>query len=707
MAPGDCTADARPEGLDGCQKLFRPVHSYIPPDRDTFITLRRPPESGSKRLAFGTQPPIRMVPGFLSGEEAEQLMDFARSDAASWAPTSLVRSVDGSKYSSHTCSLARPDLQERFAEVAGVPLTLVEPLHLVRIRQGESHRAIHDGRHRSLCANLYLHDVSEGGETRFTKLGVQFAPEGGCLVMWPTLERLDGGSTEIEYQTLREELPASDGTKYVVQLFVNGVLDKPQLVEPGFERLSFGRAADWWSFPSLGDRYARDVDLQRLAQAYEKGLLVFSSGPEPFFGAIPNMLETSLLQALLELLQASGDEPWPSPRLLRDCVPGDDPGVASLEEQVKARVCGVLKVEPSQVEDIVAERLLPGEYMPEQHPGPHRAYSVLIYLSGCGSARSATTQFRHVPVRFAPARNCGLVWSNLSQDGRADPRLRRCERPLGQEARYQLLCHVSAGQDGAFGPAFARREWSVMPPPSADQLAKVMVGPGREFESSDEHFEVCPWLFRAPYLAVLKFLRDGRFLAKLPKTSGSSIHVNVPFCARFPECIPLTDFLSEAVVPQAQAITVLGSEYEDHSLTGSWRQKERYVERNCPGMALEMRQMDLAAEPLPSCSFALALHPEATKDGPWPAIIENLVNSMVAGGVCVICTFTTAEVESVTTTLDSLGVCSEVYENPFWRVHPVPTPAPRGVLVASASGGIEPLAPYMRYIMVISPSSSA
>eukprot|EP00929_Paragymnodinium_shiwhaense_P112996 TRINITY_DN81266_c0_g1_i1.p1 TRINITY_DN81266_c0_g1~~TRINITY_DN81266_c0_g1_i1.p1 ORF type:complete len:725 (-),score=95.70 TRINITY_DN81266_c0_g1_i1:166-2340(-) len=713
---------------DASTGLFRPVQSYFPPDQAAFVTLRSPAtrQDGNnarggemRRTTFSTEPPVKLVQGFLSDDEAAQLVDYACQDSTLWIPTHLLRSVDASKYSSCSTvmkaehSQLASTLRARFAAVAGVPLSQVEDLNLVRLCPGQSHRAVHDGRHRSISAHVYLNDVDDGGETRFTKLGVQFEPEKGCLVMWPSLEMTADGSTAMDWRTLREERSAGKVTKYLLQAFVNASLDKQQLVQPGYERIYKGHAPPWWSFPSLGDRYACDLSLPALTQAYPdtSGLLVLSSGTEPFMAVAQNVLDIDLMRAVTQLLSTSPVEK--QSYRLQEASQGQAENtktaaeISALEENIKARVGNLLRVEPTEVEDIVVERYTPGSWMDDTYAGAHRAYSLLIYLGDLtettdATSSGATTQFRHIPARILPARNTCLVWSNLAQDGRADQRVQRSELPAIQRSRAQLLCHVRAGQHGPCGPAFKAGQWSVIPPVCPAGAAKLLVGPGQDFETAEDIFQPCPLLFRSPYLSVLKFLKEAELLAHLPVTTDSTIHVNVPFCAAFPECTVLTDFLREVVRPQAETVTILGSEYDDKAEVGRWRQKEQFVARKYAGMSLQMKQMDLTNEPLPKCSFSIALHPEATKDGPWPAIIENVVKSTAeGGGICVFCTFSSAEVTSVVSTLDKLKARSQVHENPFWQVQPVPTPQARGNMDASAGGGLEPIAPYMRYIIVV------
>lgn len=43
------------------------------------------------------------------------------------------------------------------------------------------------------------------------------------------------------------------------------------------------------------------------------------------------------------------------------------------------------------------------------------------------------------------------------------------------------------------------------------------------------------------------------------------MHVNIPFCAAFPEVAVLADFLAETLVPQAERVSMLGAEYDDSS----------------------------------------------------------------------------------------------------------------------------------------------
>eukprot|EP00928_Gymnodinium_smaydae_P053365 TRINITY_DN37373_c0_g1_i1.p1 TRINITY_DN37373_c0_g1~~TRINITY_DN37373_c0_g1_i1.p1 ORF type:complete len:761 (+),score=76.02 TRINITY_DN37373_c0_g1_i1:80-2362(+) len=739
--------------------LFRPVQSYFPADREAFVTLR-PPEQETdvspslKRFAFATDPTLKLIPNFLSGDEVEHVLAIAQSPTAAFVPMCVWRGGDLSRWGSTEALLLRSaetavirDIEQRFASVLGVADHQIERLSIIRYSPDSPLRACHDGRYRPQSACVFLNDVGEGGETRFSKLGVQFQPQKGVALIWPNSQVREDGVSDFDWRTLRTEFAPAHGAKYTLQCFVNGA---PRYVDnwrPGYEELGC-LLQDWWSTYSLGDRSACELNTVALARAYtdsagtrdssSRTLRLLSVSSDPYVGLIPDFLETAEIESILAAVDAVQAAAWTPSELMMPVAPATlSAGSCSSEmtslgavapsvaQAISARVAALVGAPEgeAQVENVVVERFSPGAFCYDCHAGPHRAYSVIIYLQDMESADEVDAadsaldmpdrfeqevDFRHVPLRVKPLRGAALLWSNLCPDGRIDPRCAHSLPPSRSSSpRYRLLCHVMARQVGPFGPASAAtgalseaRRWSVLPPATIDRSAQVPVGPDQDFESSEDIFQPCPWLFRGPYEAMLNFITTGGWLKNLPKNPDGILNVNVPFCAAFPECPVLASFLDRNVLRTqgAMGVDILGAEYDDKAEVGRWRQKETYVGRKHPGMRLEMRCMDLSCQELRKCGLAIALHPEATKGDPWPAILSNVLRSVSPGGVCVICTFSIYEVWSVGDTLKSLDIKYAVHENPFWFTHAVPTPGPPPVDPPPLS--LEPLAPYCRYIVI-------
>lgn len=148
-----------------------------------------------------TAPEIFVVRRFLTPRQCTQLL-------AKAAKSSLRRSAQshhrtGSTYvsdlrtSSH-CILAQreaPTVVRRLEALSRLPREHLERLKLVRYERGEHFRPHHDGftartdssgfvnSNRLVTIFVYLNDVSEGGDTQFTRLGLRLQPEQGMAVV--------------------------------------------------------------------------------------------------------------------------------------------------------------------------------------------------------------------------------------------------------------------------------------------------------------------------------------------------------------------------------------------------------------------------------------------------------------------------------------------------------------------------------------------
>merc|ERR1712146_764726 len=90
-----------------------------------------------------------------------------------------------------------------------------------------------------------------------------------------------------------------------------------------------------------------------------------------------------------------------------------------------------------------------------------------------------------------------------------------------------------------------------------------------------------------------------------------------------------------------------------------WEQKQKYFQRNCPRVRLQIRQMDLAKELMPPCTLTLGVHPEvASGTGPWHEIIAGGLKS-TPNGLCVFAHFFESEVQAMMQILQPMGVRCE------------------------------------------------
>jgi prolyl 4-hydroxylase len=133
---------------------------------------------------------------------------------------------------SETCDLDSGDpavaaVEQRIANLLGLPLELGEPLQGQRYAPGQEFRPHTDtfnpggydylvhterGGQRSWTAMVYLNEPEEGGATRFKTIGKTIQPETGKLLTWNNL--LPDGSPNPA--TLHQGMKVRRGTKYVL-----------------------------------------------------------------------------------------------------------------------------------------------------------------------------------------------------------------------------------------------------------------------------------------------------------------------------------------------------------------------------------------------------------------------------------------------------------------------------------------------------------
>lgn len=224
----------------------------------------------------------------------------------------------------------------------------------------------------------------------------------------------------------------------------------------------------------------------------------------------------------------------------------------------------------------------------------------------------------------------------------------------------------------------------------AGSYSPVLIGPGTDFETIEDYFAPPVPKWGDPYASMLDFLEQTGWMQDVPLDASGTLRVSVPFCAGFMECQILLPFLARLFLsrPNVCGASVLGSDLAPLR-GGNWPQKEKYATKKFTRMRLELRKMDLACEPLPECGLTIGVHPEATRDDAiWGKIFTNIVRSMKNGGVCVIATYFEVELQAVQRLCEPLGVQFQVYENPYWKSHPVDrSPSLRFLLVARCKQG--------------------
>merc|ERR1711879_1040011 len=101
-------------------------------------------------------------------------------------------------------------------------------------------------------------------------------------------------------------------------------------------------------------------------------------------------------------------------------------------------------------------------------------------------------------------------------------------------------------------------------------------------------------------------------------------------------------------------------------------------------MKLQIKQADLANEPLPQGGITIGIHPEVTRGTPWDLIIANLLRS-TPGGVVVLGHFFIEEAKAAIQMISDQGVDCQVFENTYYR------------------GRYMPPSPWMRFFVIARP----
>ena len=171
-----------------------------------------------------------LVRGFLDPQTCAAMM--ARIDARR-RPSEIADDLGIANFrTSETCDLDSSDpevaeVEQRIADLLGLPLACGEPLQGQRYAPGQEFRPHTDtfnpggydylvhterGGQRSWTAMVYLNQPEDGGATRFKNIGKTIQPETGKLLAWNNL--LPDGTPNPA--TLHQGMKVRRGTKYVL-----------------------------------------------------------------------------------------------------------------------------------------------------------------------------------------------------------------------------------------------------------------------------------------------------------------------------------------------------------------------------------------------------------------------------------------------------------------------------------------------------------
>lgn len=177
----------------------------------------------------------RIQERFLSSSECEGLIELSKSRLQ---PSSTVN-VDTGKVEQHkdrvseTCFFRSGEnslidvIENRIAEMTGIPNRRGEPLQVQHYGVGGFYRAHHDyfdpaikghegtlkvGGQRVATVILYLNTVARGGETEFPSINVRVHPLQGNALFWWNINRQ---TRQIEPLTLHQANPVLEGEKWI------------------------------------------------------------------------------------------------------------------------------------------------------------------------------------------------------------------------------------------------------------------------------------------------------------------------------------------------------------------------------------------------------------------------------------------------------------------------------------------------------------
>jgi len=183
------------------------------------------------------RPWIAIADGVLSADECRLMIALMRphlrrsqvfADGQEGRQVQAVRTSSGGTLDPVIEDHAARRIQQRLADIAGVPLLHAEAMSILRYAPGQQYRPHRDylppsalaadrpaagNRRRTLC--VYLNDVEAGGETEFPIAQVQVAPRAGRVVVFDNLD--DQGQPDPD--SLHAGLPVVRGEKWLGTLW--------------------------------------------------------------------------------------------------------------------------------------------------------------------------------------------------------------------------------------------------------------------------------------------------------------------------------------------------------------------------------------------------------------------------------------------------------------------------------------------------------
>jgi prolyl 4-hydroxylase len=173
---------------------------------------------------------IYAVAEFLSAAECARIISMIDEVAR---PSPVYGNPEGASYRTSSSGDVDPTdsfvrmIERRICDLMGIEQSWSETFQGQRYRPGEEFQGHYDwydttgdawademrrAGQRSWTAMVWLNDIGEGGETKFTRLGLGFPPQAGSLLMWNNMQ--PDGRPNLE--VLHAGMPVVKGVKYVI-----------------------------------------------------------------------------------------------------------------------------------------------------------------------------------------------------------------------------------------------------------------------------------------------------------------------------------------------------------------------------------------------------------------------------------------------------------------------------------------------------------
>ena len=177
-------------------------------------------------FVYAKAPTIAVIDGIFSSEECLQIIEHSRSKlkrSTVVTDDGLVPDKDRTSYGAFLPHSDFPELCQRVADIAAIPLERAEPINVLRYTNDQEYKPHYDtldgvhlenGGQRILTCLVYLNNAV-GGYTAFPRLNLMVGPIGGRLLMFGNVDE----NNKVHDLSLHQALPPHEGEKWVIVLW--------------------------------------------------------------------------------------------------------------------------------------------------------------------------------------------------------------------------------------------------------------------------------------------------------------------------------------------------------------------------------------------------------------------------------------------------------------------------------------------------------